>query len=372
MALAAEAMPPRAGEVREVVAVVEEHLLLAPWLTALVDVGVVPGEELVKLDVCLLREALLKYVDELLRSKVESASVRRASQLVQPPFAHDDVEVVLQGLETEPVLARQRAAALHFVRHQADRTIEHGPVLLVLPLQIVYELPVALVHVPHAALRGHEVCRADDAAQVFLFEVGSALGDLRGATDVGQPAESRDPFRPETLEASDMHLVATMQSLQYAVLAEADDARNAQGGAQVARARQLSHRLRDAGHAPRHRQKLGRVLRASPAVQLQARRGQRQRDHGRRHGRPKLLGVWKPRDLLHDAGLAGDDLALRQQAARVFLHEGGAQGLIVQVAADFLGGPALHLRILRQASRMVGASATCNGRRPSLHADATL
>mmetsp|Transcript_44222 Transcript_44222/g.137127 ORF Transcript_44222/g.137127 Transcript_44222/m.137127 type:complete len:326 (+) Transcript_44222:622-1599(+) len=233
VAVAAEAVAARAGEVRVVVAVVQEDPLLAAHVLALEDMRVVAREELQQLVVRALGEALLEDVYGLLGPEVVPTALCGAGELAQPALANDDAKVVLQALKAETVLARQSAAALDLMLDKADSAPEHGPVLLALALQLVYESPVLVVDVPDALLGRGQVLGTHNATEVRLAQVLRAAGHLGGATDVRQAAERHHLLRPEALEARNVDLVAAVQRLEHTVLAEADDTGHAQGGTQV-------------------------------------------------------------------------------------------------------------------------------------------
>mmetsp|Transcript_114579 Transcript_114579/g.324550 ORF Transcript_114579/g.324550 Transcript_114579/m.324550 type:complete len:246 (+) Transcript_114579:475-1212(+) len=241
VALRAESVAAGARQVAPVVTVVQEHLLLAALPLAGVDVGVVPGEELEELVVGALGQALLEDVDGVRGAEAVAAPLGGAAQLAQPALADDIFEVEGEALETEAVLAGQRAAALHLVVDEADGAPEHGPVLLALSLQLLDELRVLQVHVPDAPLGRGQVARADHAAQVAVAEVLRAAGHLRGAPDAGEAAEGGDPVEPEPVQAAHVGLVAAVQRLERVVLPEADDTRDAEGSTDVPRLRDVPH-----------------------------------------------------------------------------------------------------------------------------------
>mmetsp|Transcript_119884 Transcript_119884/g.238691 ORF Transcript_119884/g.238691 Transcript_119884/m.238691 type:complete len:104 (-) Transcript_119884:1698-2009(-) len=102
-------------------------------MLALVHVWVIASKELQELVVGFLRETLLENVDALLRSQTVTTSFSRAGQLAQSAFTDNDVEMVLEALEAEAVLAWQRTTALHLVLHQTNCTKKHWPIFFILP-----------------------------------------------------------------------------------------------------------------------------------------------------------------------------------------------------------------------------------------------
>lgn len=124
LTIAAETVATGAAEVRGVILVVQEDVLLATSGPALGNARVFAGEPDEEFLVGAFVETLLQDVCVLRMPEVETAILGGADELIQPALAHGHVKVVLQALEAEPVLARQCAAAVDLVVREADRAFE--------------------------------------------------------------------------------------------------------------------------------------------------------------------------------------------------------------------------------------------------------
>lgn len=201
LTLAAESLAADARKSGHVIAVVKEDAFLAFQSGAVIDVLYVPREKFEQFVICHVGQAFLEDVDTLLRTQAVAAVLGGARQLVQSPLPHDDVEMILQTLEAEAVLTRQGATTLNLVLDEADRTLEHGPVLFTLALEFCNQPIVLFVHILYAFLGSSQIFDTNHPTQVSLAQYLRAPSDLGWTTYICQAPERENLFRPEGPQA---------------------------------------------------------------------------------------------------------------------------------------------------------------------------
>lgn len=161
---------------------------------ALIDMWVISCKELQQLVISLLREALLENMNGFLRPEVVSATLSWTSELAQSALTDDDVKVIVQALKAKAMLARQCAATLHFMLDQTNRTLKHRPVLLALPLELIYQLAILVINVSDAPLSRSQILCPHNTTQIRLAQICRAACNFCWAANVRQAAQRDNLF----------------------------------------------------------------------------------------------------------------------------------------------------------------------------------